>query len=214
MFARRENPCLAPSRTSTYAFCRVRIDTGGHGVPGMKVETYKQLKQEIIAYGHERDVIWAETVAECESADDFAREHAFVVCNSGMRAQTARKVFEQVWGALTSGNDPARVFGHEGKVGAIVEVYNSRERIFAEYLTAGDKLAFLETLPWIGPITKYHLAKNFGVDCCKPDRHLVRIADSYGTTPEAMCRQLSQETGDRIGTVDYVIWQAANLRLI
>lgn len=131
-----------------------------------------------------------------------------------MRAQTARKIFDQVWRALTNGENPAHVFGHEGKVGAIVEVYRSREQVFADYLAAGDKLAFLESLPWIGPITKYHLAKNFGVDCCKPDRHLVRIANSYGMTPEAMCQQLSQETGDRIGTVDYVIWQAANLRLV
>lgn len=180
----------------------------------MKTETYLELKQLVISYGHERDVTWAETVGECKTADDFAREHAFVVCNSGMKAQIARKIFDRVWVALTTGKDPAEVFGHKGKVAAMIQVYESRKQMFAEYLSARDKLAFLEALPWIGAITKYHLAKNFGVDCCKPDRHLVRISKEYETTPEELCRRLAEETGDRIGTVDYVIWQAANLRLI
>jgi hypothetical protein len=180
----------------------------------MQAETYFDLKRLIISFGYERDVTWAENVGECKSSEDFAREHAFVVCNSGMKAQIARKIFERVWAALIAGKDPALVFGHKGKVEAIVHVYELRQQIFAEYLLAQDKLAFLETLPWVGAITKYHLAKNFGVDCCKPDRHLVRISKGYETTPEELCKRLAAETGDRIGTVDYVIWQAANLGLV
>ena len=48
----------------------------------------------------------------------------------------------------------------------------------------------------------------------KPDRHLVRIAEHYGTDCFTMCQKLSDEIGDRVGTVDYVIWRAANLKLI
>jgi hypothetical protein len=79
---------------------------------------------------------------------------------------------------------------------------------------AADKLSFFESLPWIGPITKYHLAKNFGVECCKPDRHLVRIARQYDMTPDELCRKLAEETGNSVNTVDTVLWRAANLGFI
>ena len=58
------------------------------------------------------------------------------------------------------------------------------------------------------------LAKNLGVDCVKPDRHLVRIAKMYNTNPFDMCQKLSDLTGDSLNTVDTVIWRAANLRMI
>ena len=89
--------------------------------------------------------------------------------------------------------------------------------IFAEYkaLRIDSRLEFLERLPWIGPITKFHLARNLGMDVCKPDRHLLRIAKAHhGTTPAALCGRLSRLSGDRIGVVDVVLWRAANLRLV
>ena len=73
-------------------------------------------------------------------------------------------------------------------------------------------MAWLQTLPFIVPITVYHLAKNYGFDCAKPDRHLVRIAGAEGT--HELCARLARETGDRIATVDVVIWRAANLKLV
>ena len=75
-------------------------------------------------------------------------------------------------------------------------------------------MAYLESIPWIGGITKYHLAKNLGFDCCKPDRHLVRISKEYNTSPEELCKRISEATGDRVATVDLVIWRVANLGLI
>ena len=61
------------------------------------------------------------------------------------------------------------------------------------------------------PITCWHLAKNYGHDCAKPDRYLTRIAGAEGT--HDLCARLAKETGDRIATVDLVIWRAANLGL-
>jgi hypothetical protein len=180
----------------------------------MDAGTYLDLKREIIERGYADDVTWAEGVGECPSADDFQREHAFVVCNSGMRAQVAVPIFRRVQEALGKGAALSTVFGHEKKCEAIQYVYDNRERLFEEYKSAEDRLAYLETLPHIGPITKYHLAKNFGVDCVKPDRHLVRVARMYETTPDEMCRRLHEELGDRIGLVDLVIWRAGNLGLI
>lgn len=96
----------------------------------------------------------------------------------------------------------------------MTEVYKNREKYYAEYQTAEDKLAYLETLPYIGSIIKFHLAKNLGLDYCKPDRHLVRIAKTYNTTPEEMCKKLAETTSDRITTVDLIIWRAANLKMV
>lgn len=180
----------------------------------MEVTAYLDLKRRIIEAGYEDDVTWAEGVGECPDAESFSREHAFVVCNSGMRAQVASRIFRRVWQAVVEGSPITDdIFRNKRKREAIQYVYDNRERLFREYLAAEDKLAFLETLPYIGGIIKYHLAKNFGYDCAKPDRHLVRIAGSHGTTAEELCGRLSRATGDRIGTVDVVIWRAANLGL-
>lgn len=79
---------------------------------------------------------------------------------------------------------------------------------------ADDKLAFCESLPWIGGITKYHLAKNFGADVAKPDVHLKRLADAAGCTAQALCDRLARETGYRVGTVDVVLWRACAIGLV
>lgn len=180
----------------------------------MDAGKYLDLKRELIEAGYAGEIDWCEDVRECESADAFALEHAFVVCNSGMRAQVAVQIYRRVAAALKQGASLNGVFGNRSKRRAIQHVWDNRERLFAEYLAAEDKLAFLETLPHIGKIVKYHLAKNFGMDVAKPDRHLVRIAAEHGTTYDVMCRSLSEAVGDRVGTVDYVIWRAANLGMI
>lgn len=181
----------------------------------MDVTTYLELKQKIIEAGFEEDIIWAENIQECASAHDFAREHCFVVANSGMKAQIAVKIFRRCWSALTE-NQPIddTIFRNKPKRKAMQFVYNNRERLFDEFRLASDKITYLKTLPYIGEIIVYHLAKNFGVECCKPDRHLIRIAGGKNKTPEEICRSLANITGDKIATVDSVIWRAANLGLI
>ncbi len=133
-----------------------------------------------------------------------------------MKNQVAVKIWSRVKGALYSGLPVSAVFGHPGKSKAIQEVWERKEDLFQEYCAqpAEKKLDWLQALPWIGQITKYHIAKNLGMDVCKPDRHLVRIAGGYGMTPEKLCSSLANLTGDRIGTVDLVIWRAANLGMI
>jgi hypothetical protein len=131
-----------------------------------------------------------------------------------MKQQIAREIHEKVVDAIVAGASVATVFGHKGKAAAIDYTWKEKDRLFDEYCASTDRLAFLESLPWIGPITKYHAAKNFGMDVVKPDRHLVRIAEKAGETPDAMCRRLSRETKDSVAVVDTVIWRAANVGLI
>lgn len=141
----------------------------------------------------------------------FFAEYAWVVVNSGMRNQVAEKIWDRIKAALAAGETVASAFGHPGKAAAIQRAWDHRNELWAEYMAADDKLAHLAVLPWIGPITKWHLAKNFGVDCAKPDRHLVRLASFEGTTAEGLCRRIAVATGDRIATVDLILWRSANL---
>ena len=175
---------------------------------------YQRLVSEIIARGYARDIAWAQEVQPPETPEDFAREAIFVICNSGMKAQVARKIFENVMVHKKSGLPASGAFGHKGKCAAIDTIWANKEEMFTEYMATEDDYDWLERLPWIGPITKYHLAKNIGVDCVKPDRHLVRIAEAHGTTPEDICDELAHLSGHRLGTVDLVLWRAANLGLI
>lgn len=154
------------------------------------------------------DIAWAESIGPPTDAEEFALETIYVICNSGMKFTVARGIFDRCVAALRAGLSASTAFGHKGKTAAIDLVWRDRDRLMAEYLAAGDKVAYCQTIPWIGGITKYHLAKNFGADVAKPDVHLQRLADLWATTPEALCAGLSAATGYRLATVDTILWRA------
>lgn len=154
------------------------------------------------------DLHWSEAIEPPSNAEDFVREVIFVICNSGMKNTVAAGIFLRCMAALQTGLDVRQVFRHPGKSAAIAKVWAERSALFDEYQQAPDSLAFMAALPWIGEITKYHLAKNFGLDVAKPDVHLQRLADRDGTTPHDLCARLAAETGLRVATVDTILWRA------
>ncbi len=82
-----------------------------------------------------------------------------------------------------------------------------------------EGIDFIRTLQFMGPATSYHLAKNIGLDVVKPDRHLVRIAESAGGfSPNDFCEMIAQQTGDKVSVIDIVparFWDnVPNQRLI
>lgn len=159
----------------------------------------------------EADIAWAEAIQPPKDADSFALEVAFVICNSGMKNTVARGIFAKCRNALHAKTPVFDVFKHPGKSAAIETVWRDRVRLLAEYCAvhgATNKLAFLHALPWIGGITKYHLAKNFGADVAKPDVHLQRLADRESCTAQALCERLAREVGLRVASVDTVLWRA------
>lgn len=178
----------------------------------MDLSHYLNLRERLIALGYADEIEWSETVQPVTDADMFWREFAWVVLNSGMKNQVAAGIWQRVRPTVEQGGSAGEVFGHKGKAAAIDAVYAHRGERLGEYVAAVDKLDYLRSLPWIGKITCYQLAKNFGHDVAKPDRHLVRIAGAEGV--DAFCNRLACASGDRVATVDVVIWRAANLRLI
>lgn len=154
------------------------------------------------------DIEWAEALCLPTDADEFGREIIFVICNSGMKNTVARRIFDRVIAALEGGKSASTAFGHKGKATAIDGIWRDRRRLLAEFLAAADPLTWCGTLPWIGKITRYHVAKNFGVDCAKPDVHLQRLADRARVTAQQLCEALAKETGYRVATVDTILWRA------
>jgi hypothetical protein len=126
-----------------------------------------------------------------------------------MKEQIARKIWERYLEKL----DP-RVIGHLGKRSAIETGLINFYTWFEKLKHSDNPIDYLETLPWIGPITKYHLARNIGIDCVKPDRHLVKLANMFGfSSPYEMCIEIQKYSpNDRLGTIDLILWRDCNLR--
>lgn len=181
----------------------------------MKASFYMDIKQCLIEDGYADEIDWQTNIEPVTDATVFRNEAIWVILNSGMREQIARIIHERIWHAYRNGDNISDVFGHKGKVSAIKHILKNYYSIFDGYINSDDKIEYLQEIPYIGTITKYHLAKNLGHDCVKPDRHLVRIAKNYGFSDcNALCSYLSSETGDKVSVIDIVLWRAANLKVI
>lgn len=135
--------------------------------------------------------------------ESFISQYVWVVLNTGMKEQIARKIYDKF---MSSYNFD--VIRHQQKREAILKVCADMDKYFIGIVGLED----LEQLPFIGPITKYHLARNLGMDVAKPDRHLVRLAEHHGyTNVQKFCKDIGNIVNERIGVVDVVLWRACNL---
>lgn len=175
--------------------------------------TIEQFRAVLAALGEQgkADMEWSEFLGPPATAEDFASEAIFVICNSGMKNTIARTIYDRAMAAIGEGRSVLEVFGHKGKAAAMDAIWADRKVLLAMYracATDADRLEMLEALPWIGPITKFHLAKNFGANVAKPDVHLQRLADREGCTAQALCERLGADVGLRAATVDVLLWRA------
>jgi hypothetical protein len=192
--------------------------------------SYLDAKQLVISAGYAHEIDWQEDLRFDDLTEErFLREYTWVVFSSGFRESVLRNKFEGLTKAflgLTSANEIAlnrrdcrraalRVFGHHGKVSAVLDacklIHLNGFSSFRNQLEAGG-VEFIDRLPFMGPATSYHLAKNIGLDVVKPDRHLVRIANASGfESPHDFCESINAVVGDAISVVDIVIWRYATL---
>lgn len=159
----------------------------------------------------DEDIAWAEACRPPDDAQQFAAEAIFVICNSGMKNTVARKIYDRVMPALFKKRPVIEVFGHKGKAAAIEWLWECRDYAFQGYVEQESdeaRLAWCADLPWIGGITKYHLAKTFGVQVAKPDVHLQRLADREGCSAQVLCERLAADVGLKVATVDLILWRA------
>lgn len=177
------------------------------------VKYYYSAREYVVRAGFQEEIDWVEHLPAFASVtpEQFFIEYAYVVLNAGMKQQVAERIFRR----FVDGGFVFDIIGHEGKRNAIMTAWD----LHSDWLTKlkaketlDEQLAYLETLPWIGKVTKYHLARNLGLDVVKPDRHLVRLAREFEfDSPERMCEVVRDTLGVRLGVVDLVLWRYCNL---
>ena len=194
------------------------------------IASYLLAKVAIVEAGFEGELAWQER-RRVEAVDErlFLAEAAWVVLSSGMRESVVRKVFPAVeaafqnWSsaawivehALECKRQAALVFRHERKLDAVVQIARAVAKGGLGPIIAGLRKVgpdSLTTLPYMGPATSKHLAKNLGIDVAKPDRHLLRVAEAVGyESPASFCAHLANAVGDTVAVVDLVVWRFATL---
>ncbi len=159
------------------------------------------------------------------SETEFLSQAAWVVYNSGFRESVIRRHFDYLSLCFCDWNSAEEIVS-AGPVcidSAMLALGNRKKheavfRIAQCVQVAGfrsfwdsaleDPIENLQKLPYIGPITAVHLAKNLGFDVAKPDRHLVRLQRELGFADvSSMCSHLSSATGDPVRVVDLILWR-------
>lgn len=169
-------------------------------------------------------VDWAENIGPPKTAEDLAGEIVWIVLCAGRSAQAARTIAARVHAAIDAGRPVVEAFGYRKKAAAIEDSWRRRDELLAAYREVAargsldDLVAWCQSIPYVGATTKWQLAKNLGADVVKPDIWLCRCAGVPEKGPEPirfkacmdLCRPLATASGDRIATVDSVIWLACN----
>ena len=132
--------------------------------------------------------------------------------------------------------DMLTIYKNKAKVKAIKDVWDNRlsySYTFYSCKTIEEKVEFLGTLPHIGNITKYHLARNLGLNFVKYDIWIQRLGVAlYGTEDfvdkvnntkllpqikffcDIMFNKIQEETSEKVGFIDVVLWRACQKGLI
>ncbi len=187
-------------------------------------------KQYVIRKGYGKEIDWQNEIDFNEiNESTFLQEAAWVILASGMNDKVIRNKFpliKRVMHDFTSGetirNDKStcyrkaiRIFNHPGKINAILYLadyvaIHSYSQVKMS-IQSGD-VNFIQTFPYLGKATSYHLAKNIGLNVAKPDRHLLRVSNSLGyNCPNELCEKISCLIGEKKSLVDLVIWRYATL---
>lgn len=167
--------------------------------------------------------------------EEFAEEVFYVICVAGFKQETAKKMCNKVKDYIKENpnpdfNDMIKIYGNVNKVKAIIKVWNERKELHKQFYslsTPEEKLDFLAKLPHIGNITKYHIARNLGINFVKYDIWIQRLGVAlYGTDEyidkisnsklnpkiKEMCDQmfskLESQINEKTGYIDVVLWKA------
>jgi hypothetical protein len=213
---------------------RSRVNVSDSPIDPVRLEAlidfYLLAKGVVVGEGFGDEITWQGQI-QFSRVDEsiFLREAAWVVLSCGMRETVVRRKFQAIslafynWlsarhirtNARQCRRGAFRVFGHLGKINSIIEIARSIDKAGFDTFkrkVQTDGILFLQSLPYVGPATSYHLAKNVGLDVVKPDRHLVRISALMGyADPAELCRAISTAVGDRVSVVDVVVWRYATL---
>ena len=173
--------------------------------------------------------------------EEFAEEVFYVICVAGFRQKTAKMICNKIKDYIRSSTNPnfddmIKIYGNVNKVKAILEVWNNRKELHKEFYKLSNpelKLDFLSKLPHIGHITKYHIARNLGVNFVKYDIWIQRLGVAlYGEIEyvnkisnsklnvkikeicDKMFLDLEEQINEKTGYIDVVLWKACQQGLL
>ena len=189
---------------------------------------YEQAKHVVVSLGFQNELEWQHSLqAHCFSESDLLRESAWVILCSGFRETIVRRMFDHISLCFCDWESARTIcelrhqcrscalsrFSNMKKIDAILRTAEYVDGIGFEQFKARiltSPIAALQVLPFIGPVTAFHLAKNLGMPLAKPDRHLRRLARDIGYADvQRLCSDISKFTGDSIQVVDLVLWRYA-----
>jgi hypothetical protein len=173
------------------------------------LERFRLVEAALRADDYGPEIEWSENIPAPRTCRHFANEAVYVIAASGMRVTTAKAIHRRCMRALREGELAGSVFGHPGKSQAMDRIWRDRRSLFKLWRHISDddeRIIFLAELPFVGGITKYHLAKNLGVNVVKPDVHMDRLANAEGSSPWDLCHRLAKQTGYREATIDTILW--------
>jgi hypothetical protein len=176
------------------------------------------------------------------SAEDFAFECFYVVCVAGFKQDYAKAMCDKIISFIKESDDNfgeedlLTVYKNKNKVKAIKNIWDNRrkyQKTFYDFETIDKKIDFLGSLPYIGNITKYHLARNLGLDFAKYDIWIQRLAVALHGDPrfvdcvnnskidvkvkyfcDEMFQNIRRCTGEKIGFIDVVLWRSCQKGLL
>jgi hypothetical protein len=191
---------------------------------------YLHAKRDVIGAGYEWEVAWQERASsEPITERRLLAEAGWVILSAGMSETVARKLFPLLSHCFYNWQSAERIVRHrtscrrralavlryERKVDAMIAFCeyvdrNGHDEIGRQLRVRGPEA--IQGLPYLGPATSRHLAKNLGASIAKPDRHLLRISFAAGfESPDDMCKEVSDVVGDDPSVVDVVLWRYATL---
>lgn len=200
---------------------------------------YFKLANSFVQTHHKEDFDRiANTNFDTISPEFFFNEYIWVVYASGFSSKIVSKLYPKLLDAYKPARDefldcnkyridnearewckkkPLSIIANKAKVNAVFEMSGREGSILScfgswdEYKQSIDNPTKLQRLPYIGPITCYHLARNLGqLEWVKPDLHLTRLAKHWGfTDPIDMCKTIQKEVNMPLGLIDLVLFYAA-----
>lgn len=172
------------------------------------LKLFRKIEAAVREAGYSDIIDNTEVIDPPDTPEELASRAIYVIANSGMRNSIAAPIAERVMVALHADKKAKSVFGHPGKVAAMQWIWKHRRSLYKASNRTWDTVEWCGTLPWIGIVTKYHLAKNLGIDVAKPDVHMERLAQAEGIDTHDLCARLARQTGYRVATVDTILWRA------
>jgi endonuclease III len=192
---------------------------------------YQYAEQLVNEGGFNKQVDYLKDLMETQpyrtiSVEQFFREYTWVVFTCGFKAAYVQKYWKHIKKMCCDFDiSKAKELSFEEllevspiknkkKLKAIEQSFNIIDEYFIEEVhkikDKDEAKNLFKTLPFIGEITVYHIMRNVGIDCFKPDRHIVHITKDLKISEEDLFETIRSKYKEYIGVIDYILWRASS----